>query len=71
MHSVRTFFIFFSNSDPYLLYAERVVLSIVETDTWIKELMVTVNDRKRLVESYIGLLSKESKYLNTFRIIGY
>jgi hypothetical protein len=70
MRSVRLFFRSISTS--HLSYVERVVLSIVETDAWIKELMATVDNRKGRVESYIELLSKESKYLDSlFHITGY
>jgi hypothetical protein len=53
----------------YSLYVEKVILGIVETDGWIRELMATVDDRKGRVESYVDLLSKESKSLNLFNFI--
>jgi hypothetical protein len=62
MHSVRL------SLQPISIFThlnvESAVLGIVETDAWLKELMVTVDDRKGHVERYIELLFKESKYIN-------
>ncbi|PVF98990.1 hypothetical protein CPB86DRAFT_872963 [Serendipita vermifera] len=48
---------------------KRVILSVVETDAWIKEMMATVDDQKGRLESYTDLLSKENIHADSKRIL--
>ncbi|PVG00856.1 hypothetical protein CPB86DRAFT_812717 [Serendipita vermifera] len=48
---------------------KRVVLSVVETDAWISELMATVDNSKARVERYIDLLSKENMHAGLHEIL--